>query len=42
MGRGSPMASPHSSDDETSVREENEESLVDNYGLVQTNFSEQI
>jgi hypothetical protein len=24
------------------VREENEESLVENYGLVQTNFSEQI
>jgi hypothetical protein len=42
MARGSPMESPHSSDDETSVREENEESLVENYKLVQTNFSEQI
>jgi hypothetical protein len=42
MERGSPIASPHASDDETSVREENEESLVENNELVQTEFSEQI
>jgi hypothetical protein len=38
MGRVSPMASPHPSDDETSVREENEESLVENNAVVHTNF----
>jgi hypothetical protein len=30
MGGVSPMTSPHPSDDETSMREENEESLVEN------------
>jgi phage terminase small subunit len=47
MGRGSPIASPHSSDDETSVMEDNEESQdyednvpVENILLVQTDFGE--
>jgi hypothetical protein len=39
-GRVSPMASPHPSDDETSVVEENEESLVQNNVVVQSDFGE--
>jgi hypothetical protein len=45
MGRASPIASPHPSDDERSVTENNEESEerpVEMSVAVQLNFSEQI
>jgi ribulose-5-phosphate 4-epimerase/fuculose-1-phosphate aldolase len=46
MGRASPIASPHQSDDDASVTEENEESqeneerIVEMFDVVQTQFSE--
>jgi hypothetical protein len=48
MGRASPIASPHASDDDASVteeneeRQENEESIVEMCDVVQTEFSELI